>query len=111
MIKWFNLAANAFWIIGYALGLAAISYTNWEAAMRGERLRVSLRQPRIQVAIHLAGVLFCLGLAATGRTWEQAPWGLLAVAWAVQVWLARLCRRRSAEGRRTRGAAGGGDGH
>ena len=112
MINWVNLAASALWIIGCALGLAAVSYADWEAAMSGERLRVRLRQPRIQIAIHLAGALFCLGLAATGRTWwERALWGLLVVAWAVQAWLVGLCRKRSAERRRTKDAAGGDDGH
>jgi len=111
MINWANLAANAFWIVGCALGLAAISYANWEAAMSGEGLRVRLRQPQIQIAINLAAALFCLGMAATGRAWwERALWGLLLVAWAVQAWLVGLCRKRSTGRRRTKGAAGSDDG-
>lgn len=86
MINWVNLAANALWIIGCALGLAAISYANWEAAMSGERLRARLRQPRIQAAIHLAGALFCLGLTATSdSTVETVFWFILAVLFFAQM--------------------------
>jgi L-asparagine transporter-like permease len=75
MINWGNLAANAVWIVGCAIALAALSYASYEAAESGEKFSVRLQQRGYQLALDLAGLLFCLGLAATSDN------TLLAVAW------------------------------
>jgi len=86
VIDWYDLAANAIWITGCALALAAVSYAHWEASMRGERLRVSLRRPWMQIATHLAGALFCLGLAVTSRSViELIIWLILVVLFCIRL--------------------------
>jgi hypothetical protein len=75
MINWGNLAANAAWIVGCAIALAALSYASWEAAESGEKFSARLQQRSYQLAFDLAGLLFCLGLAATSSNL------LLAIAW------------------------------
>jgi len=70
MIDFLSLAANALWILGLALILAALSWAYWIAAQENVRFRV---------ARALDG-----GLAATARTgWEHVLWGVLAGVWAL----------------------------
>lgn len=95
MIDWFNLAANALWILGLALALGTFSYASWEASLHDEKLRQRLGHPAIQAAFDLAGVMFCAGLAATSdRVWETALWAVLGFLFLIQA-LAAL-RERSA---------------
>ena len=95
MIDWGGLVANALWIIGCALGLAVLSYANWEAGMRGERLRFRLRQPRMQCAINLAGALFCLGLAVTSDSAiATILWLFLTVSFFARLWSAVVSLNR-----------------
>ena len=95
MIDWLDLAANTIWIFGCAVALSMVSYASWEAHARGERMRMVLRRPRMQVGLNLAGVLFCLGVAATTRSiWEIVLWLFLAVLFAVQVWASWVKARR-----------------
>jgi presenilin-like A22 family membrane protease len=90
MINWINLAANSLWILACALGLAGISQAAWRARLRGVRLRQLITDRPYQCVINMAGVLFCLGLAATaGTTWEMLVWALLALAFFVQLIILR----------------------
>ncbi len=75
MINWGNLAANAAWIVGCAIALAALSYASYEAAESGEKFSVRLQQRGDQLVLGLAGLLFRLGLAATSGN------NLLAIVW------------------------------
>jgi hypothetical protein len=75
MLDWGNLAANAAWIVGCALALAALSYASWEAAERGGKFSDRLQQRGYQLVLYLAGLLVCLGLAAMSDV------KLLAIAW------------------------------
>ena len=96
MIDWFNLTANALWIFALALGLAALSFASWEAKANSERLRVVLSRPRWEFTLNLAGVLFCLGLAATSvHLWEQILWVILVGLYLFQIGLATWKRRRT----------------
>lgn len=100
MIDWVNLAANALWIIALSLALAVLSFASWEAKVGGERLRVVLSRPRWELALNLAGALFCLGLAATSdKMWEQALWLVLAGLYLFQIGLGVWKRRRKASGK------------
>lgn len=88
MIDVFSLAANALWILGLAVLLAVLSWARWEAQRERVRLRHALARPPIQLGLDLGLLLFCVGLAATGRTWwERVLWSLLAVGWTVHAWL------------------------
>lgn len=62
MIDWFNLAANALWILGCAIALATLSYTSWEASAYREKMGARLKRPSAQAALNLAGLLIFLGL-------------------------------------------------
>lgn len=64
MIDWFNLAANALWILGCAVALAALSYASWESSRNQEPMSARLKRPPLQAALTLGGMLFFLGLAA-----------------------------------------------
>ena len=89
MIDIWEVIANSLWIVGLAVLLAVLSWARWIAHTEQSRLRSMLKQPSIQIALDVGLVLFCAGLAATGRAWwERVLWGLLAAAWLVQAWLA-----------------------
>ena len=86
MINWISLAANSLWILGLALGLAALSYASWAARLQAGTLRRQLQQAAYQRLITLAGALFCLGLTATAAAaWEMAVWALLTLAFMAQL--------------------------
>ncbi len=86
MIDGWQVVSNSIWICGCALALAVISYANWQANVNGERLRAVLSRPKMRVTLGVAGVLFCLGLAATSRSIvEIVLWLILAVVLIVQV--------------------------
>ena len=80
MIDWYNLFANALWIIALAVALATLSYASWEASLLHEKLRLRLRQAKYQIALDLldsVGPLSNIGLYATDS--EDTPF-LFAVA-------------------------------
>lgn len=64
MIDWFNLAANALWVLGCAVVLAALSYASWEASRDQERMSARLKRPPARAALSIGGMLVFLGLAA-----------------------------------------------
>ena len=89
MIDWGNLAANALWIGGLSLALAALSFAAWEAGTLKEKIATRLGRPGYRAALNLAAVLVCLGLAGTaGRWWESGLWLLLGVAFLAQTIMA-----------------------
>ena len=88
MIDIWEVVANGVWIVGLAVLLAAFSWASWVASVEGGRFRTVLGRPGVQRALGLGLVLFCVGLAATGRTCgERALWGGLSVLFAVKAWL------------------------
>lgn len=89
MIDWYNVFANSLWIIALAFALATISFARFEAHIHGIKLGKLLSKPDWQVKLNLAGLIFCLGLAATSsKTWEQVVWGVMTLLFAFQVWIA-----------------------
>ena len=88
MIDWPNLAANALWILGCALGLATLSYASWQASMHNEKLGARLSQPSIQAPLDLAGVLICSGMAANSSSvlWTVL-WGIPGVLFVIRLFL------------------------
>ncbi len=100
MIDVWSLVANSLWILGLAVLLTVLSRACWIASTEGNRLRAVLRRPWAQLVSALGLALFCAGLAATARTWwERGLWGLLAIAWLVQAWLAGRRTGDAGEGR------------
>jgi hypothetical protein len=98
MIDWSLVLFSAVWIGGAALGLAVLSYANWQASMRGQRLRVILQEAWYQQALLAAAFLICIGLGLTAATWlETGLWLLLAVICAA----ALLTRWRTARRNKT----------
>jgi aspartyl-tRNA(Asn)/glutamyl-tRNA(Gln) amidotransferase subunit C len=86
MIDWLNLFFNALWIIALSIALATLSYQSWAASENGTRLRDELETPGAQLALNIAGILFCAGLALTSeRAWEIAAWALLGLAFLWQI--------------------------
>jgi hypothetical protein len=63
-MDWVNLFANALWILGCAVALATLSYAGWHASTSGTKFSIIFNNPRIQIVLHLSGVLFCFGWAA-----------------------------------------------
>ena len=97
MIDWLDLVANATWIFGCAVALAAVSYARWEARARGERLRSVLGRRQMQIVLHSAGVLFCAGAAAASQSvLEVILWLVFVAFFATQVWGNRVTQRREA---------------
>jgi hypothetical protein len=85
MIDWWEVISNAIWISGCALALAVLSYANWQAGTTGQRLRDILAWKRLRLTLDIAGMLFCLGLAATSHAWlEVALWLALTAALVIQ---------------------------
>ena len=86
MIDLRGLIANALWIAGLALLLAALSWASWAAGIMGQRFRAMWGRPGVQQAAHVGLALLSAGLAATARTWwEQVLWALLMVAAVLHV--------------------------
>lgn len=91
MIDWLGLVFSTLWISGLAIALSVLSFAIWQARGAGKSLRLHLGQTSNQVALNLAGLLFCLGLAgSSSRTWEQVLWVVLAVGFAVQIGAASI---------------------
>ena len=86
MIDWYNLAMNAFWIMGCAVALAVLSYASWVASATGEKFKVCLGRSNMQMILNLAGFLFCIGLAgASDVLWQQIIWALLGIGFVAQI--------------------------
>ena len=82
-IDWFGVFSNGLWILGLAVGLAALSYADWRRRLSQPplTLRQALGQPAFQAAWSLGLLLFCAGLALVSEPWWQAvAWAALAVA-------------------------------
>src|SRR5690242_2594212 len=89
LIDWTALAYNTLWITGAVVALSVVSIGQWESCMRGMRLRAWLGRSAVQVAFSVAAVFFSGGMFGTSSaTLERVLWGILAVAFAVQ-----LCAR------------------
>jgi hypothetical protein len=96
MINWLQLIFHLLWICGLALILAAFSYADWLAHVRGVRTRHLLGSPTFQRPLSIGLALISLGLIFLSRSWlEQIIWAILAVLVARQAW--GLWRDRSSK--------------
>jgi hypothetical protein len=79
-MDWHSLLGDILWISGLALALGGFSYFSWQASTSGEKLRTRLAKPGAQFVFSLAGLLVCVGLAATsGSILTAGLWLALAV--------------------------------
>lgn len=87
MINWLNLLSNSIWILAIAFALAVFSIAYWEVQIGGKKLRALLGQYRYAFPLILAGILFCLGMAATSsKWWEWIFWEILIVLFGIQAY-------------------------
>lgn len=95
VLDFYSIAANALWVLGLALILAALSWANWVAVRERIPFRRALGRPNVRRTVDGGLVLFCAGLAATGRTrWEQVLWSIFAVGFiALAIWEEGAIRR------------------
>lgn len=86
MIDWGYVFANALWIVGCALALAAFSYASWKASLDGSSLRAQLATPGSLRTVLLAGMLFSAGLGLTADApLEIALWGVLGALFLLKL--------------------------
>ena len=77
MIDWYSVAANSLWILGLAVLLATLSYSDWKRSVEKRSLRSVLGEFTPSLCINFGLFLFCSGLLATSTTWwETAGWGI-----------------------------------
>ena len=80
LIDWGNVFGNSLWILGCAVALATLSYQSWQASTRREKISSTLKKPGAQLAMNLAGLLFCLGLGVTSNSFvKYIIWGIFSV--------------------------------
>ncbi len=85
MIDWWGVFYNALWVMGLAVGLAALSMAVYRVRVTDVSLRRELNGPAFQLPFTLGMTLFCLGLLLAARSgWERVLWGLLALFFAGQ---------------------------
>ncbi len=93
MIDWFDLTANALWILSLSLILATISLARYEARFSGRKLGETLKSTVWQGPLNIAGTMFCCGLTfIANETWEQVLWAiftglfLVHTVWNIRDW-------------------------
>lgn len=87
MIDWPSVVFNALWIVGCAIILAAFSYTNWLAHLRGVRTRHLVGASSFQLPLFTGLGLISLGLFFLSRGWlEYVLWAVFFTFFAWQSW-------------------------
>jgi hypothetical protein len=96
MIDWPHVLFNLLWVLGLALILAALSYTDWLTHVRGLRTRKLLGAPIFQLALFTGLGLVSLSLLLQSRGWlERLLWAGLILALAGCAWSLQRERRLS----------------
>lgn len=81
---------NALWILGLAIILADFSYADWQATVKGIKLRQLLALPTFQIAFSGGLVLISLALVLLASTWwERLIWLVFAGLFLWQMWQGR----------------------
>ncbi len=96
MIDWYDLFANALWIVGLAGLLALVSWNVYAASLSGRNLRAQWQRPTSTIAFSLAMMLVAVGLAFQSNTppWLLLLWLFFAGAFPLSAWLANRQRIR-----------------
>ncbi len=99
MIDWFGVFHNTLWIVGLAIGLAALSYADWRRRTTAPpaSFRHALAEPGFQATASLGLTLFCVGLAlGSAAGWQIVAWAVLGLifAWNTVTGTLHLRRQR-----------------
>jgi len=87
MIDWWALIANSMWITAAALALAVVSVGYYQSQTKGVKLKTVLNRVGYLIALHAAGALFCVGMAATSdRWWETGLWAVVGILFGIQLY-------------------------
>ena len=85
LINWYNLSANALWILSLGLALSEFGYALWAGSLCGKRAGQVLQEPALQWRLNACGMFFCLGVGLTAaHWWEQVLWALAGLSFAGQ---------------------------
>ena len=97
MIDWWNVLTHALWIVGLAVALAALSYTDWTSSRAGEGF-VSTLKHVVQDPVFLLGlVLACLGAGLSVAVWwRRVLWFALGAALVISLVRVHLSRQEDA---------------
>jgi hypothetical protein len=90
MIDWLGVVTNGLWVLGLAGMLAALSYCDYYAKIRGQPVRQVLNAPMFIRPFSWAAAVLCVGVATCGGSWwQRVAWVALAVLFGVQAWQSR----------------------
>lgn len=96
MIDCLGLGRNALWVVGLAVGLAALSMASYQARVEGIPLGHQLNKSAFQLPVAIGLAMFCLGLLFSGHSWwEKGFWGCLTALFV------GVAIQRARQGRRT----------
>ena len=70
-LDWWEPFSNSLWVVGLAIGLAALSTASYRAQIERGCLRHILSQPSFQIPFHIGLALLCLGLLLGSNVWWQ----------------------------------------
>lgn len=88
MIDWHLVVFGGLWIAGLSLTLATVGMARYAAGEQKGGLRDLLDTPRFQISLNAGMILFCLGLLGSAAPlWEQVVWSVLALLFAVQIFM------------------------
>lgn len=89
MIDARGLLGNGFWVLGLAFVLTALSLSYWQARLQAQPFRRVLERRAFFLPLAVGMFFFAVGLLLLEhRLWAQVLWGVLALAWLWQGWLA-----------------------
>jgi hypothetical protein len=82
MIDWFNVLANALWILGLAVLLATVSLAHWLGGLKKKPLRQVLLGPDFHLVAAIGILVFALGFVLLVTPWwHKVPWvGIMALS-------------------------------
>ena len=94
MGNWLELIGSAFWVLGLAACLAALSMARYQTRVRDDTILSRLARPGMRTTLATGACLICIGLVFTSNSWlEKGIWSLGAVVLVV-------CAAHSWRGRR-----------
>lgn len=83
-----SIAVSALWVLGLAVILATVGYSDWLARERGIRLRQALTRRECVIAVSLGMALVALGLAGGAQGTVRLLWLILMLGCGAQAWRA-----------------------
>ncbi len=84
-VDWGWLGRQLPWVLGLAIVLAALSWGDWSARVRGIRRRELFSSPPYDAVISFGLGLVTIGLALNAtRSWEPYLWWAFTLVWFFQ---------------------------